>query len=122
MAVTAPLPLQRFAELDKRLLAAVRGINILATVSWPASLEDRMIEAYGRGDLSLPEVSYKRPDLSDTRAELSAIMREAGTDDPIADYLHRTAESWHTAAVMLEAVGSAGVTEPSIQLYGKPGD
>ena len=38
--------LQRYAALDQRLLAAVRGIHILPTVAWPASLEGRMIEAY----------------------------------------------------------------------------
>ena len=32
-------PLQRYAVLDQRMLAAVRGIRILPTVAWPASLE-----------------------------------------------------------------------------------
>jgi len=114
--------LQRYADLDQRLLAAVRGIRILPTVAWPASLEDRMIEAYTKGNYALPEVRYQRPDLADARAELSAIEREAGDDDPLGDYLKRTAESWRIAAEMLEAVGTAGVTEPSIALYGRPGD
>jgi uncharacterized protein (TIGR02421 family) len=110
------------AALDKRLLAAVKGINILSTVSWPASLEDRMIEAYGKGRYTLPAVSYKKPDLADVRAELAAIEREAGDGDPLCEYLRRTAESWRIAAEMLEAVGTEGVTAPSIQLYGQPGD
>ena len=114
--------LQRYADLDQRLLAAVRGIRILPTVAWPASLEDRMIEAYAKGNYALPEVHYQRPDLADARAELAAIEREAGDDDPLGDYLKRTAESWRIAAEMLEAVGTAGVTEPSIVLYGRPGD
>ena len=114
--------LQRYADLDQRLLAAVRGIRILPTVAWPASLEDRMIEAYTKGNYALPEVHYQRPDLADARAELAAIEREAGDDDPLGDYLKRTAESWRIAAEMLEAVGTAGVTEPSIVLYGRPGD
>ena len=114
--------LQRYADLDQRLLAAVRGIRILPTVAWPASLEDRMIEAYTKGNYALPEVRYQRPDLADARAELAAIEREAGDDDPLGDYLKRTAESWRIAAEMLEAVGTAGVTEPSIALYGRPGD
>ena len=40
-AATIAPELQRYAELDKRLLAAVRGIQILPTVAWPASLENR---------------------------------------------------------------------------------
>ncbi|WP_233840908.1 flavohemoglobin expression-modulating QEGLA motif protein [Dyella sp. 2HG41-7] len=121
-ADTVPAGLDAYAALDKRLLAAVRGINILSTVSWPASLEDRMIEEYGKGQYSLPEVTYKKPDLSDVRKELVAIESEASNGDPIGEYLRRTAESWRIAAEMLEAVGTDGVTAPSIQLYGKPGD
>ncbi|RDS83311.1 flavohemoglobin expression-modulating QEGLA motif protein [Dyella psychrodurans] len=121
-AETIPAGLEPYAALDKRLLAAVRGINILATVSWPASLEDRMIEEYGRGQYALPEVTYKRPDLSEARKELEAIETEAGVSDPLGDYLRRTAESWRIAAEMLESVGTEGVTAPSIQLYGRPGD
>ncbi|HTV84580.1 MAG TPA: flavohemoglobin expression-modulating QEGLA motif protein [Dyella sp.] len=117
-----PPGLEPYAALDKRLLAAVRGINILATVSWPASLEDRMIEEYGRGQYALPQVTYKRPDLSDARKELVAIESEAGDGDPLGEYLRRTAESWRIAAEMLESVGTEGVTAPSIQLYGRPGD
>ena len=119
---SVPAGLECYAALDKRLLAAVRGINILATVSWPASLEDRMIEEYGRGQYTLPEISYKRPDLSEARKELAAIESEAGDGDPLGEYLRRTAESWRIAAEMLESIGTEGVTAPSIQLYGRPGD
>ncbi|CAM0997526.1 Flavohemoglobin expression-modulating QEGLA motif protein [Rhodanobacter sp. Root179] len=119
--------LQRYAALDQRLLAAVRGIHILPTVAWPASLENRMIDAYSRGQFSLPEVTYARPELSAVRAELAAIEAAAGGRDPLdidplGDYLRRTAESWRIAAEMLESVGSAGVTAPSIALYGRPDD
>ncbi len=114
--------MQRYADLDQRLLAAVKGIRILPTVAWPASLEDRMIAAYSKGNYTLPEVTYHAPDLSAERAELAAIERQAGYDNPIGEYLCRTAESWRIAAEMLEAVGTDGVTAPSIVLYGRPGD
>jgi len=120
--VAFPPELQRYADLDKRLLMAVRGIRILPTVAWPASLEDRMIAAYAKGQFSLPDVQYTVPDLSAERAELAAIEREAGYDDPLGEYLCRTAESWRIAAEMLEAVGTDQVTAPSIVLYGRPGD
>jgi len=120
-AIIAP-GLQHYAELDKRLLAAARGINILPTVAWPASLENRMIADYSKGRFALPEVTYARPDLSAARAELAVVEREAGTDDPLGEYLSRTAESWRIAAEMLESVGTAAVTAPSIALYGRPGD
>jgi uncharacterized protein (TIGR02421 family) len=122
-----PAGLQRYAELDKRLLEAVRGIHVLGTVAWPASLEARMIDAYGKGRFSLPAVTYAPPDLAAVRAELTSIEAAAGGADPediepLGGYLRRTAESWRMAAEMLEAVGSKGVTAPSIALYGRPGD
>jgi uncharacterized protein (TIGR02421 family) len=120
--ITIAPELQRYAELDKRLLAAARGINILPTVAWPASLENRLIAGYSKGQFALPEVTYTRPDLSAARAELAAIERQAGNDDPLGQYLGRTAESWRIAAEMLESVGTAAVTAPSIALYGRPGD
>ena len=123
MAVVTLTPsLERYAALDKRLLSAVRSIRILPTVAWPASLEDRMIGAYARGEFSLPEVVYTPPRLSEARAELAAIARAAGGDDPLEEYLRRTADSWQVAAGMLEAAGTAEVSAPSIALYGKPGD
>ena len=91
-------------------------------MAWPATLENRLIAAFTKGDFSLPQVDYPRPDLSEARAELAKVEREAGHDDPMGEYLCRTAESWRIAAEMLEAVGTEGVTAPSIQLYGRPGD
>ncbi|HEV2620940.1 MAG TPA: flavohemoglobin expression-modulating QEGLA motif protein [Frateuria sp.] len=120
-----PTDQQHYAELDRRMLAAARSINILPTVAWPASLEQRMIAAYDQGRYALPEVQYVRPDLGLVRAELVAVEHEAQASlggDPIGDYLCRTAASWRIAAEMLEAVGSSGFTAPSIALYGRPGD
>ncbi|MEO9214082.1 MAG: flavohemoglobin expression-modulating QEGLA motif protein [Rhodanobacter sp.] len=126
-ALASAAQLQRCAALDQRLLAAVRPIRILPTVAWPASVEDRMIEAYGKGRFTLPQITYNRPDLAAARAELAAIEAAAGGNDPqdidpLGDYLRRTAESWRIAASMLESVGTAAVTAPSIALYGRPDD
>lgn len=114
--------IQRYAALDQRLLAVVRGIRILPTVAWPASLESRMIEAYSQGRFALPQVTYARPDMAAVRAELADIEAAAAGGDPLGDYLRRTAASWQTAAQMLEAVGTADVTAPSVALYGRPDD
>ncbi|WP_448096137.1 flavohemoglobin expression-modulating QEGLA motif protein [Luteibacter yeojuensis] len=114
--------MRRYAALDQRLLAAVRAIRILATISWPASVEERLIAEFGAGRLSIPDIRYRSPDLGGTRAELEAIEAEVDEDHPIAEYLRRTAESWRIATLMLDAAGTAGVTEASIALYGKPGD
>ncbi|TAM93414.1 MAG: DUF1704 domain-containing protein, partial [Rhodanobacteraceae bacterium] len=114
--------LRRCADLDRRLVTAVRGIRVLATVGWPAAAEQRFLEALQRGREALPRVEYAPPDFSEARAALAAIATEADATHPLGAYLARSAASWQTAARMLEAVGTAGVTAPSIELYGKPGD
>ncbi|MFK2877669.1 flavohemoglobin expression-modulating QEGLA motif protein [Rhodanobacter hydrolyticus] len=115
--------LQHIAALDQRLLAAVKGIRILPTVAWPASLENRLIADFAAGRFALPEVQYQRPDLGAARTELETIERESlGQGGALGEYLARTAESWRIAAEMLDVVGTAQVTEPSILLYGRPGD
>lgn len=114
--------MRRYAMLDQRLLAAVRAIRILPTVSWPASVEERLIAEFGAGRLSIPAITYHPPQLGETRAELEAIEAEASEDHPIADYLRRTAESWRIATQMLESAGTDGVTQASVALYGRPGD
>ncbi|BFI94828.1 MAG: flavohemoglobin expression-modulating QEGLA motif protein [Rhodanobacter sp.] len=123
MTGTPPLDLQHVAALDQRLLAAVRGIRILPTVAWPASLENRLIADFAAGRFALPEVQYSRPDLGAARAELESIESEAlALGGALGEYLARTAESRRIAAEMLEQVGTSQVTEPSILLYGRPGD
>ncbi len=113
---------QHYAALDQRLLESVRGIHILGAVAWPVSAQRRFLEELARGREQLPRIDYTPPDLSAQRKELAAIAEGADAAHPLGAYLQRSARSWHTAARMLEAVGDAGVTAPSIELYGKPDD
>lgn len=115
--------LQYAGALDQRLLAAVKGIRILPTVAWPASLENRLIAEYAAGRCVLPELAYRKPELAAARAELTAVERAAqALGGALGEYLARTAESWRIAATMLEAVGSAALGAASTTLYGRPGD
>ena len=122
MDAAAPRALRRCAALDKRLVEAVRGIRVLDTVAWPAAVERRFLEDLHHGREMLPCFEYHAPDFSAQRAELDAIASKADASHPLGAYLRRSAVSWQTAARMLEAVGTGGVTAPSIELYGKPGD
>ncbi|HJR10853.1 MAG TPA: flavohemoglobin expression-modulating QEGLA motif protein [Rhodanobacteraceae bacterium] len=114
--------LRRCATLDKRLVEAVRGLRVLDTVAWPAAVERRFLDDLHHGRETLPRFEYHPPDFSAQRSELDAIASAADASRPLGAYLQRSAASWQTAARMLEAVGTDGVTAPSIELYGKPGD
>jgi uncharacterized protein (TIGR02421 family) len=110
------------ATLDARLVEATRGIRLLDSVSWPASIELGFIAAWKAGRAKLPEVSYPRLDFGDTRAKLDAISAAADPAHPVGDYIRRTAESWRVATDLLEAMGTPSVTAHSAKLYGLPGD
>lgn len=114
--------LQRFAELDRRLLQAVRSIRVLGTVAWPEAIARSFATDLAHGHDALPRPEYRVPDFTDERAELAAIVAAADPAHPLGAHIARSAAAWQTAARMLEAVGTIGFTAPSVELYGKPGD
>lgn len=114
--------LAHFAALDTRLLEAVRGIRVLAAVSWPASREREFLDALASGRETVPAIEYPKRDFSAQRAELDAIANEADGAHPLGEYLQHSARSWQIAAQMLEALGSARVSAHSVALYGRPQD
>lgn len=114
--------LDKFGELDRRLVAAVKGIKLLGSVSWPANVQQQFLENWHAGKPALPTVVYAPADWSKTRAELEDISNSADAQHPVGDYLRRTADSWRIATELLEAVGTPAITEHSIRLFGRPGD
>lgn len=116
--------LAEIAALDRRMVAAVRGIRLLAAVSWPAEIQADFIDRYRRHRTRLPEVVYPKFQFDGVRAEIDAIQHACKSygEHPVADYIWRTAESFEIATHLLDALGTHAVTEHSIRLFGKPGD
>ena len=118
----SPASLERFAELDRRMVAAVRGIKLLASISWPAVVQTEFLETWRTGRPRLPVVEYARFDYSPVREELEAVRIAADAGHPVGDYLRRTADSWSVATELLESTGTPAFCEHSIRLFGRPGD
>ncbi len=113
---------ERLAALDTRLVRAARGIRLLQVVSWKQKVQTEFLERWRRGVQRLPDPEYFPEDHTELRAELRAISAACDADDPLGLYLKRTADSWHTAAQLLEALGTSAVTDHSIRLFGRPSD
>jgi uncharacterized protein (TIGR02421 family) len=120
MAVSEKLDV--YSELDRRLVAATRGIRLLQSVSWPASIEMEFVAAWKAGTARLPEISYPKFDFAETREALLGISIAAEPGHPLGDYIRRTAQSWRIATELLDAIGTTAVTEHSARLFGKPTD
>lgn len=106
--------------LDARLVAAVRGVRLLETLSWPASAQDAFLAAWRTGRIHLPQIDYPKTDFSAVRAALDAVRADADPDHPLGDYLIRTADSWRTGTLLLDDAGTDKVTAYSTRLYGHP--
>src|SRR5690348_3056245 len=111
-----------YSDLDQRLVAATRGIRLLQSVSWPASIEMEFVSAWKAGTARLPEISYPRFDFAETREALMGISIAAEPGHPLGDYIRRTAHSWRVATELLDAIGTPAITEHSARLFGRPSD
>lgn len=121
MADTADFP-EMYAALDQRLVAATRGISVLASVSWPAQIELAFITAWKAGNAQLPQVTYPVGDHTAARVALDGIIRAADPAHPLGDYIRRSAESWRVTTELLDAMGTPAITAHSAKLYGRPDD
>ncbi|HMM56383.1 MAG TPA: flavohemoglobin expression-modulating QEGLA motif protein [Rudaea sp.] len=110
------------ADLDRRLVAAARGIKLLAALSWPARAQEAFLASWRAKNPQLPKVDYAKSDLSRTREELESIFLGADAGHPLGDYLRRSAQSWRIATELLDAAGTKEVTAHSIGLFGRPHD
>jgi uncharacterized protein (TIGR02421 family) len=108
------------AALDARMVAAARELRLLALVSWPATLQAPFLESFARGQPVMPRVEYPKLDFSEARRELAAIIKAADAAHPLGRYLAESAQSWSTAAQLLESLGTPTVTTHSMTLYGGP--
>ena len=118
----SPATLERIADLDRRLVTAVRGVRLLSTLSSPTSVQDAFLAGWHAGKPQLPKVDYARADFVQTREELEAIFLAADAGHPLGDYLRRCAQSWRIATELLDAAGSADATAHSINLFGRPNE
>ncbi|MFD0724236.1 flavohemoglobin expression-modulating QEGLA motif protein [Lysobacter brunescens] len=118
--MSVPRDIARHAVLDARLAAAVRGIRLLETLSWPASAQETFLGAWKIGRIHLPKIDYPKDDYTHIRAELDAVTKAADPDHPLGHYLIQTADSWRIATRLLDAAGGYRVTAYSTRLYGRP--
>jgi uncharacterized protein (TIGR02421 family) len=114
--------LERYVDLDRRLVEAAKGIKLLSNLDWPARLCEEFLDGWRAGRPRLPEVPHPKHDFRENVAALESVVRECDPAHPVGRYVRRTASSYVTAARMLESRGTPAFTELSAALYGKPGD
>lgn len=116
-----PRDLERLRELDARVVAASRGIQVLSALEWPKATEDEFLARWRAGNPALPQVDPPKVDLSENQAALREAGRELDSEDPVESLLAATARSYVVACRMLEAAGTPEFTRLSSRLFGVPG-
>jgi uncharacterized protein (TIGR02421 family) len=111
---------ERFAELDKQLVAASKGIKILSTLGWGDLIAHEFLDRWRQGNPKMPEVTYPRFDYHAERDALNQIQKNTSDEHPVGAYIIETAKSYQIAAHMLESLGTAAFRECSEVLYGRP--
>ena len=114
--------LLRYRDYDARIVALVKDVKVLSTLSWPKHEQERFLSDWRAGRRRLPQIRYPRFDYRERREELAAIARGCDAAHPIGHYLQRTVHSWQAATLMLEHLGTPAIQEYSTLLYGRPGD
>jgi uncharacterized protein (TIGR02421 family) len=117
-----PADLEGLADLDRRMCEVARRIKVLSYLDWPTAQRDEFLTGWRSGQPALPKPVYKQLDYSEELATLRAISSQVDVEHPVGRYVHQTAQSYITAAAMLQGVGSKAFTACSEELYGRPGD
>ncbi len=114
--------LQHHAELDRRLVEAAKPIKILSHLEWPARAYHEFVKGWRAGRPALPVVETPKLEFAESARELRAVADGCDASHPVGRYVRDTAESYITAARMLESTGTPAFTQLSGELYGRPGD
>ncbi len=114
---------QKIAELDKELIRCARSINVLATLTWPDVYCAHFLETWRRKNPQLPKIQYPGiQNLKNLCDALDAICAKCDTGHPLEKHLYLTADSYRTAAELLNHIGKPKFSELSADLYGNPKD
>lgn len=114
--------LQRYKELDARLVRAAKTVKVLTRLSWPASTFEHFVQSWRAGNPALPQVEVVPPVFGLECDELRAIARSCDQQHPVGRYIACTAQSYEKVARMLEAIGTPTFSDLSKEVYGSPKD
>ena len=99
--------LDRHRQFDNAIADAAKDIKVLTRLSWPAGTMSKFLADWRRGKPQLPVVEYPSVDDLDSPARRLSDAADAlaAIDDPIADYLRETAQSYVTLCELLAHAG-----------------
>jgi len=114
--------LKQYLECDAELTRVATGFKLLSLIEWPKTHQEEFLADYKAGKTRIPSVSYPKYTFTDSLKTLEDIINKTATEHPVAQYLHQTARSYHTAHRLVENLGQPEMQTHSMELYGRPVD
>lgn len=116
--------IEKHIIFDEKIVNAAKNIKILSRLSWQAEKKSSFLAGWRGGNPTLPDIDYAvTDDLVEPVRSLSQVERALRTfDDPVAEYLRKTAVSYLTLCDLLQSVGTNAMAKFSRSLYGSPDD
>jgi uncharacterized protein (TIGR02421 family) len=97
----------------------VTNIRLLSTLNWPAQAKEMFLDSVAQHAPVLPKFTYTKPDVANEREALQRIVAALG-DAPHGALLKQNCHAYVQALDMMQAVGTARISEISAELYGTP--
>jgi uncharacterized protein (TIGR02421 family) len=118
----ADAEIKDYLDCDKKLVEIGRTLKILTLIEWPKNIQPEFLTSFAEGNPKIPTVTYPKYDHSEALKSLDDIISRTSSGHPIAQYIHDTAKSYHSAHRLIESLGQPEMLPRSLELYGRPGD
>ncbi len=113
---------EKINALDLQLVNTCKHIKVLNALAWPVKAAKKFVDDWHRGQPTLPDVPLEIGRYKKHIKQLGEVMKACDREDPLQNFLYRTARSYLTAANMLQFAGTPAFTELSSEIYGTPRD
>jgi uncharacterized protein (TIGR02421 family) len=111
-----------FQTQDEQLVEIAENFKILALVEWPKRTHDDFLASWKKGEPKIPKIVYPKIDFKEPLKQLDDIIKSTDVNDPVGNFIHVTAKSYHSAHLLVENMGQPEMTKYSSEVYGRPGD
>lgn len=109
--------IERYSTAAKHLAEASKDLPLLRAMDWPEKVEKSFFRHKAE---RLPVVSYEPIDVAPARAHIAEARQSIDGDNPVAEWLTRTADQLETQTALIETRGSKDFLTHSADLFGKP--
>ncbi len=117
MAHFSDKELERLTAAGQLLYGAEDKLPVLGRTAWPAELADRF---FADGARSMPRPEYVPVDPRSAQEAVAAARKLIHGDSPVHRWLSRLADTVGDTALLLSQLGTQGIVEPGMRLYGYP--